>query len=88
MPEFIELLPPQDALELFFASLQSHPTAEEIDTKQSNGRVVFQDILSPHALPLFTRSTVDGYAVRAADTHGASDALPVYMQVAGEVHMG
>ena len=35
-----------------------------------------------------TRSTVDGYAVRAADTFGASDSLPAYLTVAGEVPMG
>src|SRR3954466_6878984 len=42
----------------------------------------------PHALPGFARATVDGYAVRAADTYGASEGLPSYLDVAGAVRMG
>ena len=43
---------------------------------------------APHDLPGFARSTVDGYAVRAADTFGASEGLPSYLEVAGAVAMG
>ncbi len=43
---------------------------------------------APHALPGFARATVDGFAVRAADTYGASEGLPSYLDVAGEVRMG
>jgi molybdopterin molybdotransferase len=39
-------------------------------------------------LPGFARSTVDGYAVRAADTYGASEALPSYLDLVGAVRMG
>lgn len=39
-------------------------------------------------MPTFPRSTVDGYAVRAADTYGASDNLPAYLHVSGEIKMG
>ena len=39
-------------------------------------------------MPGFARSTVDGYAVRAADTYGASDGLPSYLDLAGAVRMG
>jgi molybdopterin molybdotransferase len=45
-------------------------------------------VTAPHPLPGFPRSTVDGYAVRAADTYGASDGLPGYLDVAGAVRMG
>ncbi len=45
-------------------------------------------VLSSAALPGFARSTVDGYAVRAADTYGASDGLPAYLEVVGAVRMG
>ena len=41
-----------------------------------------------HALPGFARSTVDGFAVRAADTYGASDGLPGYLELLGAVQMG
>ncbi|MET0135408.1 MAG: gephyrin-like molybdotransferase Glp [Kibdelosporangium sp.] len=51
-------------------------------------RVPAADIPAPGALPGFARSTVDGYAVRAADTYGASEGLPSYLDLAGAVRMG
>ena len=51
-------------------------------------RVPAADVLALHALPGFARATVDGYAVRAADTYGASDGLPAYLDVVGAVRMG
>ena len=47
-----------------------------------------EDIVAPHALPEFPRSTMDGYAVRAHDTFGATNSLPVYLNFIGEVPMG
>ncbi|HRE30185.1 MAG TPA: molybdopterin molybdenumtransferase MoeA, partial [Anaerolineales bacterium] len=52
------------------------------------GRTVAQTPLSPVALPDFIRSAMDGYAVRAADTYGASDSLPAYLTRVGEARMG
>jgi molybdopterin molybdotransferase len=52
------------------------------------GRVPAVDVTAPEALPGFARSTVDGFAVRAADTYGASEGLPSYLELAGAVHMG
>ena len=47
-----------------------------------------EPVRAPHDLPGFARSTVDGYAVRAADTYGASEGLPSYLDVTGAVAMG
>ena len=52
------------------------------------GRVPAAPVLAPHDLPGFARATVDGYAVRAADTFGASESLPAYLTVTGSVTMG
>jgi molybdopterin molybdotransferase len=52
------------------------------------GRVPAGPVAAPEALPGFARSTVDGYAVRAADTYGVSDGLPGYLEVTGAVRMG
>ncbi|MFN8201421.1 MAG: gephyrin-like molybdotransferase Glp [Solirubrobacteraceae bacterium] len=52
------------------------------------GRTPAAPVSAPHDLPGFARSTVDGYAVRAADTYGASEGLPGYLDVIGEVAMG
>jgi molybdopterin molybdotransferase len=51
-------------------------------------RIPVAPVTAPHPLPGFARSTVDGYAVRAADTYGVSDGLPGYLEVAGAVRMG
>src|SRR5580693_450976 len=51
-------------------------------------RVPAEPVTSPHPLPGFPRSTVDGYAVRAADTYGVSEGLPGYLTVTGAVRMG
>jgi molybdopterin molybdotransferase len=89
MPEFLTLLPPDDA-RLILLSHLSQPISdyELVHVPASLGRVLAEDILAPHPLPDFQRSTVDGYAVRARDTHGASESLPAYLNLVGEVPMG
>jgi molybdopterin molybdotransferase len=47
-----------------------------------------EEIISEEYLPPFTRSSMDGYAVRAKDTQGASEGLPIYLQLVNEVPMG
>ena len=89
MPEFLELLTPSKALDLLFNALpQASPEIEEISTRSALGRVLAVPAVASEPLPGFARSTVDGYAVFAADTYGASDSLPVYLTLAGEVAMG
>jgi molybdopterin molybdotransferase len=88
MPEFLELMPPREALVTLIEHLVFRPIPEEIPTEDALDRVTYQPVLAEHPLPSFPRSTVDGYAVRAADTHGASDSLPAYLSLAGEVPMG
>ncbi len=89
MPEFLELLPPSEALALFLQNLpKNRVVAETIETVKALDRVTAGDIVSPEDLPSFSRSTMDGYAVQAVDTFGASDALPAYLSLVGEVPMG
>ncbi|MCC6603837.1 MAG: molybdopterin molybdotransferase MoeA [Anaerolineae bacterium] len=88
MPEFFNVLPPDEARELLFRHITAVLPAETIATQQANGRVLATAVTAPHALPQFRRSTMDGYAVRAADTYGASESLPAFLQVVGEVPMG
>ncbi|MDX1377627.1 MAG: molybdenum cofactor synthesis domain-containing protein [Anaerolineales bacterium] len=89
MPEFLTLLPPDEARDLMLSRLpQQKPDSESIDVVSSLNRTLAEDITAPHPLPDFQRTTVDGYAVRAADTHGASDSLPAYLTLIGEVPMG
>jgi molybdopterin molybdotransferase len=90
MPEFLNLIPPSEALALFMDSWSgpSGIKTEHVNTEDALGRVLAEDITAPHPLPPFSRSTVDGFAVRAADTHGASPSLPAYLKHIGEVRMG
>jgi molybdopterin molybdotransferase len=62
--------------------------AETVALADALHRVPVAPVAAPHALPGFARSTVDGYAVRAADTYGVSDGLPGYLDVVGAVRMG
>ena len=88
MSEFLDLIPPATALSRLLAAAPSRRQPESIPTVDALGRVTFADTIAPQPLPSFARATVDGYAVRAADTHGASDSLPAYLRLAGEVPMG
>lgn len=51
-------------------------------------RITSEEIIAPENLPPCDRSTMDGFAVVAADTFGASQSLPAYLNVTGEVFMG
>jgi molybdopterin molybdotransferase len=62
--------------------------AETVSLDHALGRVPSEPLSSPHTLPGFARATVDGFAVRAADTYGASEGLPTYLDLAGEAAMG
>jgi molybdopterin molybdotransferase len=61
---------------------------EPLPLEETLGRICAGDILSPENLPPYPRSTMDGYAVRAKDIFGASEKLPAYLEVSGEVYMG
>jgi molybdopterin molybdotransferase len=88
MPEFFEVLAPTEARDLFLAHIEPLGEVETIPTAAALGRTVAEPIRAPHPLPTFPRSTRDGFAVRAANTFGASGALPAYLRVVGEVPMG
>lgn len=89
MPEFLKLHSLTDATTKFWKALEGyHPVPEEVDTQSALHRVTYENITSPEFLPAFTRSSVDGYAVWAASTFGATESLPSYLSVIGDVPMG
>ncbi|MGH3457498.1 molybdopterin-binding protein [Aeromicrobium sp.] len=84
--EFFTTLSVSEALAGFRPSRR---TGEETVLREDAlGRVPATAVVSGAELPGFARSTVDGYAVRAADTYGASDGLPAYLDLIGAVRMG
>jgi molybdopterin molybdotransferase len=61
---------------------------ETVPRGTAYGRVPDVEIVARDPLPGFDRSSVDGYAVRASDTFGASESIPAYLRVVGAVRMG
>jgi molybdopterin molybdotransferase len=55
---------------------------------EARGAVVAEDLYAPHALPRFDNSAMDGYAVLAGDTTGASEQGPRKLKIVGEVRAG
>lgn len=89
MKAFTRLLTPDDARAAFARAFTPRPLGtERVPLLQAYGRVLAQEIQAERDLPAFDRSTVDGYAVRAAETAAASRGAPVPLRVAGEVLMG
>jgi molybdopterin molybdotransferase len=83
---FFNVVTSEGALRLL---LQVEPVGTEIvPTMQCRGRVLAEDLYSRVDLPHFNRAAMDGYAVRAKNTFGASASLPAYIKVVGTVEMG
>ena len=83
---FFMVLAPQEALRLLLAV--EPVAAEEIPSIKARARVLAEDLYSAVDLPHFHRAAMDGYAVIAKDTFGASQSLPAYLKLAGVVEMG
>lgn len=90
MTEFLRLVPPSLGLSRFLEAITEdlRVPAETVATSEALGRVLAQPVHAPIPLPSFRRSTVDGFAVRAADTFGTTPSLPAYLSLVGEVPMG
>jgi len=88
MPEFFNVLAPEAAFEAVKRMLPRGVGLDVVPTSEALGRVTSEDVVSPEDLPAFARSTMDGYSVRSRDTFGASEGLPAYLGLVGEVPMG
>lgn len=84
--EFFRLQTREEVLALYphFAPVG----VEEVDLAGALGRVLAVPAPAPEDVPAFLRATMDGYAVRAVDTFGASVGAPQYLELKGEVPMG
>lgn len=86
MKGFFQLLSSSDFRALF---AQFHTIgSEQVLIENGLGRILAEDISAPEFLPPFSRSTMDGFAVRARDTFGCSDSEPALLKIAGEIAMG
>lgn len=62
--------------------------AETVGLDSAPGRVLAEDVYAAEDVPGFARSTVDGYALRASETFGCTEALPAMFRLVREVRMG
>lgn len=86
MKDFFNVTP----LEKVFEYIKIFPVVapETIPINMATGRILAQGICSDEDVPGFSRSTMDGYAVFAASTFGASEGNPAYLTIYGAVLMG
>lgn len=73
---------------LAHAATLSPVGTETVALAECLGRVLAEDVYSDVDIPDFDRSTMDGFAVKATSTFGASEANPAYLNVRGQIPMG
>ena len=84
----LEVKTPEEVLRLIEKEFRPLGRSGVVPLAEALGRVLAEDILAAEYVPDFDRSTVDGYACRARDTFGCSDAVPAVLRLVGEVRMG
>jgi molybdopterin molybdotransferase len=84
---FLDVIPVSEAIEAV-RRIAPPPVSEEIPLEDALHRVLYEDLRADIDIPGFDRSTVDGYAVAAADTVGAGEAVPAMLQFKGRLAMG
>ena len=84
--QFLEVVPAEEARARFERHLDLSPLAgESVPLAAALGRVLANDVVAAVDAPPFDRSNVDGFALRAADTRGASDGNPTLLTLNAEV---
>ena len=88
MKPFKTLLSRTEALEIIAGNIGRIGRIEEIPIEEANGRVLVEDVIAGFSVPPFDRASMDGYAVRAEDTYGASGFNPNRLKLIGVQHAG
>ena len=88
MKPFGALLPFEEALKVVDENIPPITRTEIIDIDDASGRVLVEDVTASLFSPPFNRAAMDGYAVRAEDTLGASQDTPSILEMVGEIHAG
>jgi putative molybdopterin biosynthesis protein len=84
--QFLEVVSAEEARARFTRHLDLSPLpSETVALAAALGRVLARDITAPIDVPPFDRANVDGFALRSADTVGASDGAPRRFRLNGEV---
>jgi molybdenum cofactor synthesis domain-containing protein len=83
-----DTIPLDEACAIIGETLSPIDRRERVPLLQANGRVVAEDVRSPRDVPPFARAAMDGFAVRAEDTFGASRFEPRSLRVLEKVYTG
>ncbi len=85
---FRQIISFEKAKEIINKEINAKPLGmETVQLEEAYNRVLAENVKAPFNVPSFNRSTVDGYAVRAEDTFGASEQTPVKLKLAGRVEI-
>jgi molybdenum cofactor synthesis domain-containing protein len=88
MRPFKRLLSRHAAMEIIRSNIKPLDKVEKVSLEEAAGRVLAKDAVARFNVPPFNRASMDGYAVRAEDTYGASIFSPNKLIVLGEQHAG
>jgi len=86
--EFLKVDSVETAREKLHSNAKCLISQESLPAGKAPGRILAADVFAPDDIPSFTRSTVDGFAVVAADTAAAGESIPVMLAYKGSVEMG
>lgn len=88
MKPFKELMPREEAVKIILETVKSVTRTEKVPIQESIGRVLAVNVVAGFDVPPFDRASMDGYAVKAADTVNASESTPVRLKLIGAQHTG
>jgi len=79
----------EDARRIFYEALPPKPSPSElVPVPEALNRILAEDVTAEASLPSFDKAAMDGYAVVAEDTFGASQTTPVLLRLIGESKIG
>jgi molybdopterin molybdotransferase len=93
--KLLKVMDADTATGLLLEKIREHPKGtprprriRQAALSEAGGLICAEDIISSEYVPAFDRSTVDGYAVRAADTAAAGESIPAFLDLIGRIEMG
>ena len=88
MRPFESTIPLTQAQDIIAAAASPLDRIETVALREARGRVLAGDVMAPADVPPFSRAAMDGYAVRAADTAGATRTTPVRLRCIEQIYTG
>ncbi|MDO9537764.1 MAG: molybdenum cofactor biosynthesis protein, partial [Thermoplasmata archaeon] len=88
MKPFRDLITFEEALKIILENSQPVSRTETVELEDSAGRGLVNDVTASRNVPGFSRAAMDGYAVRARDTFGASRTAPRNLRNMGQIFTG